>query len=165
MHRPGMPECPDNKSPGHRALRRHRHSQPQQIYLITTVTRGRLPAFDEWATACAVSRAITDPGLWRGAKLLCWVLMPDHLHVLVQLGDAEPLAKLIKRVKSVLARIVHEVRGGHGRLWAAAYHDRALRQEEDLLAVARYIVANPVRAGLVRSVGNYPFWDAIWLPR
>ena len=43
------------------------------------------------------------------------------------------------------------------------HHDRALRRDEDLLAVARYIVANPLRAGLVRRVGDYPLWDAVWL--
>ena len=43
------------------------------------------------------------------------------------------------------------------------YHDHALRQEEDLRAVARYIIANPVRAGLVERIGDYPHWDAAWL--
>jgi putative transposase len=49
------------------------------------------------------------------------------------------------------------------RLWQKGYHDRAIRREEDLLAVARYIVANPLRAGLVKRVGDYPLWDAVWL--
>ena len=35
--------------------------------------------------------------------------------------------------------------------------------DEDLVAVARYIVANPVRAGLVKNVRDYPHWDAVWL--
>jgi len=38
-----------------------------------------------------------------------------------------------------------------------------LRNDEDLLDVARYVVANPVRAGLVPRVGDYPFWNAVWL--
>ena len=48
-------------------------------------------------------------------------------------------------------------------VWASAYHDHAIRDDEDLRAVARYIVANPLRAGLVKSVADYPFWDAVWL--
>jgi hypothetical protein len=35
--------------------------------------------------------------------------------------------------------------------------------EEDLAQIARYVVLNPVRAGLVRRVGDYPHWDAAWL--
>ncbi|MGH8412134.1 MAG: REP-associated tyrosine transposase, partial [Pseudomonas sp.] len=38
-----------------------------------------------------------------------------------------------------------------------------IRRDEDLPAVARYIVANPLRAGLVEKIGDYPLWDAVWL--
>jgi REP element-mobilizing transposase RayT len=50
-----------------------------------------------------------------------------------------------------------------GRLWQPGYHDHALRREEDLVATARYLVANPLRAGLVQHIGDYPLWDAVWL--
>lgn len=49
------------------------------------------------------------------------------------------------------------------RVWQRGFHDRALRQEEDLIATARYVVANPLRAGLVDRIGDYPWWDAVWL--
>jgi hypothetical protein len=48
-------------------------------------------------------------------------------------------------------------------VWQKGFYDRALRSDEDVAAVARYIVANPLRAGLVDSVREYPFWDAIWV--
>lgn len=48
-------------------------------------------------------------------------------------------------------------------VWGSGFHDRALRVEEDLLGTARYIVHNPIRAGLVARSGLYPFWDAVWL--
>lgn len=51
----------------------------------------------------------------------------------------------------------------HQPLWQDGYHDHALRKEEDLQQVARYIVANPLRAKLVADIGDYPLWDAIWL--
>jgi hypothetical protein len=38
-----------------------------------------------------------------------------------------------------------------------------LRQDEDVARVARYVVANPLRAGLVKRIGDYPLWDAAWL--
>src|SRR3989344_3545810 len=50
-----------------------------------------------------------------------------------------------------------------GSLWQHGFHDRAIRRDEDLPAVARYIVANPLRAGLVEKIGDYPLWDAVWL--
>ncbi|HEY4530810.1 MAG TPA: hypothetical protein VIG97_10885 [Luteimonas sp.] len=52
-----------------------------------------------------------------------------------------------------------------GGPWQPGFHDRALRAEEDLLAVARYVVANPIRAGLCRGFGAWPYWDAVWIDR
>lgn len=48
-------------------------------------------------------------------------------------------------------------------VWGRGFHDRALRREENLRAVARYIVANPLRAGLVGNVLDYPYWNCVWL--
>ena len=42
-------------------------------------------------------------------------------------------------------------------LWQDGFYDHVLRREEDSLAIAAYIVANPVRAGLVKSVTEYPY--------
>ncbi|MCP6134586.1 hypothetical protein NL393_35965, partial [Klebsiella pneumoniae] len=48
-------------------------------------------------------------------------------------------------------------------IWQVGYHDRALRHDSDVRNIARYIITNPVRAGLVARVGDYPHWDAVWL--
>lgn len=50
-----------------------------------------------------------------------------------------------------------------GPLWQNGFHDRAIRNESDLLPAARYVIANPIRAGLVSSVCDYPYWNAKWL--
>jgi hypothetical protein len=69
----------------------------------------------------------------------------------------------VRRFKGGAARGWNRVHGQAGALWQPNFHDRALRIDEDRKAVARYVIANPVRAGLVERVGDYPFWDAIWL--
>jgi REP element-mobilizing transposase RayT len=90
--------------------------------------------------------------------------MPDHLHWLVVLGEQETLASLVRSLKSFTGRLVNMRRGAPGTpVWQAGYHDHAVRAEEDIRAVARYLVANPLRAGLVSDIGAYPHWDAIWL--
>lgn len=147
----------------HAALRRGRVSLPGQLYLLTTTTVERQALFADFHLACMAARTFNDPRLLGDARLLAWVLMPDHVHWLVSLGERLSLDELLLRLKSASARRVNAVRQTQGALWASAYHDHALRAEEDVQAVARYIVANPVRAGLVRRVGDYPFWDAVWL--
>ncbi|WP_295514666.1 transposase [uncultured Pseudomonas sp.] len=147
----------------HAALRRGRVSLPGQLYLLTSTTMDRRPLFADFHLACAAARAFNDLRLLGDAQLLAWVLMPDHVHWLVSLGERFSLEELVLRLKSASARRVNAARQTHGALWAPAYHDHALRAGEDVQEVARYIVANPVRAGLVRRVGDYPFWDAVWL--
>ncbi len=88
--------------------------------------------------------------------------MPDHLHWLIQLQEI-PLPKLVLQLKSRSAISIDKARNASGRVWQKGFHDHALRKEEGLTATARYIVANPLRAGLVQRVGDYPHWDAIWL--
>jgi REP element-mobilizing transposase RayT len=147
---------------GHRALRRGRASLPGQIYHVTTTTRDREPIFDLPEAAFPAAACFHAPGLLGDASLL-WVLMPDHAHWLPRLGERDGLAGVVCRLKSASARSTNAALGRSGAVWARAFHDHALRCDEDLLALARYIVANPVRAGLVRRVGDYPFWNAIWL--
>ena len=86
--------------------------------------------------------------------------MPDHIHWLMQLEDGLSLSQAVGRAK---ANITRQLAQRPMPLWQSGFYDRAIRREDDLTAIARYIVANPVRAGLVRRVGDYPHWDAIWL--
>lgn len=95
--------------------------------------------------------------------MLAWVLMPDHVHWLLQLGAKDDLSSVVNRLKSASSRRANKILGQKGAIWQKSFHDHALRAEEDVRAIARYIVANPLRAGLVDNVHNYPFWDAIWL--
>jgi len=95
--------------------------------------------------------------------MLAWVLMPDHAHWLVQVGEDDDLARLVNRIKSASARMTNRIAGRQGRLWQKSFHDHALRRDEDLQVAARYIVANPLRAGLVARLGDYPYWNAVWV--
>jgi len=143
-------------------LRKGRCSIPGQAYLITTVTSGRQPFFADFATArCAIAelRRAHDQG---AVDSMAWVLMPDHLHWLFQLGAGIALADVMQGFKGRSARAMRR-HGDHREIWQRGYHDHALRAEEDVQDVARYIVANPLRGGLVRRAGDYPHWDAAWI--
>ncbi|RYD14759.1 MAG: transposase [Lysobacteraceae bacterium] len=148
---------------GSARLRRGRYSADGQVYLVTFTTIGRTRLFDHWALGSAAVRTLMRPELWRDSRLTCWVLMPDHWHGLLQLGASESLGTVVGRLKARTALAVNAERACDGSVWAEGFHDHALRSEEDVLACARYIVRNPVRAGLVRRVADYPFWDAIWI--
>ena len=70
---------------------------------------------------------------------------------------------MVARLKSASARKTNAALERKGALWETAYHDRAMRSDERLVQVARYIVANPLRAGLVTDIRDYPYWNSTWL--
>ena len=143
-------------------LRRGRYSEQGRVYLLTSVIAGRQPVFRDFLCARLLideMRHCAHEGL---VESLAWVVMPDHLHWLIALERGD-LAHLMKRLKSRSSLSINQQRGTQGPLWQAGFHDRALRREDDLQATARYMVANPLRGGLVDRLANYPHWDAAWL--
>ncbi|WP_283189557.1 transposase [Pseudomonas sp. PMCC200344] len=144
-------------------LRTGRYSEAGQVYLLTAVVLNREPLFRDFKNGRLVVDAFITAEREGFATSLAWVVMPDHFHWLIELQNTQ-LPKLMARTKSRIAVTLNRSVGRQGSVWQHAYHDRAIRKEEDLQAqaVARYIVANPLRAGLVEKVGDYPLWDAIW---
>ncbi|OGT03375.1 MAG: transposase [Gallionellales bacterium RIFCSPLOWO2_12_FULL_59_22] len=148
---------------GHSALRKGRVSIANGVYLVTTTTLDRQKLFADFGAGCAASLCFEDARLLGDANMLAWVLMPDHAHWLLQLGEQDELSTVVNRLKSASSRHINRALGKTGTVWAKAFHDHGLRSEDDLQAVARYVVANPLRAGLVARIGDYPFWNAVWL--
>ncbi|HEX5352980.1 MAG TPA: transposase [Rhodanobacteraceae bacterium] len=158
-----VPHGAERLPPGHHALRKGRVSVPDHVYLVTTVTRERKPYFRDFAVGCAAARCFDQTRTLGDACMLAWVLMPDHVHWMIRLGRADTLEAVVNRLKSASARAANRTLRRDGSLWARAFHDHALRAEEDLRRSARYVIANPVRARLVERVGDYPFWNAAWV--
>jgi len=147
----------DNIQPHSHRLRLGRFSQAGQVYMITVVTLGRQPFFTDFAAARALVHTLKTESDLHRADTLAYVVMPDHLHWLMQLQEGAQLARCVRNVKSVTTHRLGQP------VWQRGFHDHAVRREEDLQALARYVVANPVRAGLVSRTGLYPHWDAIWV--
>lgn len=143
-------------------LRKSRVSLPGHAYLLTTATRHRRHLFRQWSPALALARELHLAGQGEALDSLAWVIMPDHLHWLVRLR-AGSLAQLMQSLKSRSAIAINLRRDNPGPVWQKGYLDRALREDEDLRALARHVVATPRRAGLVERIGDYPWWDAAWL--
>ena len=144
-------------------LLKGRVSRAGQIYHITTTTEDRLPLFRDFQCARITVAELRRLHEQNVVNSLAWVLMPDHLHWLVQLNGPIGLATVIKVFKGRSARQLGLHMETGGAVWQPGFHDHALRREDDIRKVARYIVANPLRAGLVERIGDYPFWDAKWI--
>jgi putative transposase len=146
----------DRNKVGVAALRKGRWSARNQIYLITSCTSNRLQIFADFNNARSLIKILKAESMRGSCSTLAFVIMPDHFHWLIQLGF-DDLSVIVGRVKSLMARTVGKP------IWQKGFHDHGLRTEEDLRAIARYIIMNPVRAGLADRPGLYSHWDAVWL--
>ena len=88
--------------------------------------------------------------------------MRDHVHVLLEATTAgSDFCRMINAWKQKTG-YAHSKAAGQ-RLWQHGYYEHVLRHDEDRLQAITYVVANPLRAGLVRDVSDYPFWgSSVW---
>ena len=138
-----------------------RQHQPGAYYVITTVVADRRPRLASPRAAdmvVAQFRLAEQEGLLNS---LAWVVMPDHLHWMFQL-HSPGLGACMQRFKSRSARQINALQVARGAVWQAGYYDHRLRHDEDLLAQARYLLANPGRKGLADAIGDYPHAWSTW---
>ncbi len=148
---------------GSSQLRKGRYSERNRIYFVTSATHNRRDVFTDFASGRLLVRELRNEEARADLRSLAFVVMPDHFHWMVQLEKNCDLSRCMQRMKSLSARSLNEHLSRSGRFWQDGFHDHALREEEDVVNFARYLVANPLRAGLVTSVRDYPLWDAIWV--
>ena len=144
-------------------LRKGRHSESGREYLVTAVTHLRAPWFLDLYTARLLVMEMQRLEKEGAAIWLAWVVMPDHFHALLSLTGQTSLDALMNMLKGRSARVINARHSRTGSFWQTSFHDHALRSEEDRLEIARYVVANPLRAGIAERLGDYPHWDSVWL--
>jgi REP element-mobilizing transposase RayT len=128
---------------------------PRQ-YFLTFCTRRRLPVFRDADMARLVLAQLHRTGSRHSFLYLAYCLMPDHAHALVEgLTTQASLPLFVKSAKESSGRAYFRRTGRP--LWQEGYYEHVLRGEEDARGIARYIVENPLRAGLVDDAVLYPF--------
>jgi len=96
--------------------------------------------------------------------VIAYCFMPDHVHLLMEGTTATADARaFVHQAKQRSGYAFARSRPGE-KLWQPSYYDRVLREEDATLAVARYILENPVRARLVESTSEYPFCGSVKYP-
>jgi putative transposase len=124
-------------------------------YGLSLVTRARAARFTDLCVVQAVLNCLALSCARYGFSLQAYCFMPDHLHLLVSGQDESSLPAFVRHFKQLSG---HRYKREHGaQLWQISYYDHVLRRDEDLLAIARYIWDNPVRAGLAQDRSEYPF--------
>ena len=93
-------------------------------------------------------------------RLLAWVIMPNHVHALIETLPGFPLGGIVHSWKSFSAKQANKLLARTGPFWMEDYFDRYIRSEEHFVAATQYIEQNPVKAGLVRSADDWQ-WGSV----
>ena len=124
--------------------------QGSYAYHLILNTRGGLPLFEDGRLVATCVECLAASASRYGFGVVACCFMPDHVHLLVAGGQDASLGRFVQHFKQATGH-------RHPGLWQRSYYDHILRQEEDLEDVARYIWANPLRAGMVESVLAHPY--------
>lgn len=92
--------------------------------------------------------------------LWAWVVMPNHLHLVLEIQEQHPLSTIMHSIKGFTARRINELLGRSCPLWQPDYFDPLIRDELHLANVIAYIENNPVSAGLAEFPGAWPYSSA-----
>ena len=138
---------------------RHRTS-PGCTYFITTDTWQNREIFRVSETAEIVTQRITSCRD-QGAYLLHeFVVMPNHLHLLLTPAENASLERSIQLIKGGSSHKIHQQRGHRMQIWQSGFHDWTVRDVKDYRTKCEYIRLNSVRAGLVERPEDWPYGSA-----
>jgi putative transposase len=85
-------------------------------------------------------------------KLICYCIMPNHIHIVFELlSEERNVGDLIGSIKKFIARESNKILGRKGAFWQSESYDRLIRDDTDLYFIIKYVLMNPVSAGLVES--------------
>ena len=143
---------------GYRQLRKGRHSIPGFYYSLTVCTLDKRPLLANTEAADIIFKSFDWLEANDRLEWFCVVVMPDHIHGVIQLGSKQTLPRLMQSFKSFTAKEINARLGRSGSLWQDAYYEHGIRRDESLKAIIRYCYENPVRRGLVKVAKDYPYW-------
>ncbi|MGA7669147.1 MAG: transposase [Nitrolancea sp.] len=149
---------PNEKYPPRKRLRLQSevYSERGLRAFLTITTDDRTSTFDDFGFAEECRGQLRAQSTEQSVAVLAYCFMPDHVHLLLQVDGDVGIIDFVGKFKSVTTRIWWS-HGNQGRLWQRTFHDHLLRDSEDVGDYLTYILANPVRAGLVDEWSKYQF--------
>lgn len=135
---------------------RERMRQSVGVYFVSTQTAGRKPFFrhERWARlmmATLLHYGESDFGLH------AYVVMPDHLHLLIE--PFTTIEKAIQLIKGGFSYRAKRVLDWKGDVWQPGFTEHRIRDDEDWHRHLEYIRLNPVKARLIEGPVLYPYMN------
>jgi putative transposase len=132
--------------------------ESQRTFFITTVTWQRLPIFRVESRARLLIEVLLEYRDQEKYLLHEFVVMPDHIHVLLTPADEISVERAVQFIKGGYSYRLRKVE--RIQVWQESFTNHRIRDAEDYERHRDYVRRNPVRARLVRDAAAYPFSSA-----
>lgn len=151
----GKPERKPNRLPAHCYV-------PGTIVSLVMNVHHRAKAFASPVMASAVETWIRNAATAEGRDLHAYWVMPDHVHVIVEVDSRDAMSNYASRMKNDVTRALKAIPARFA--WQKGCWDSALLDDREYDVEVAYILDNPRRAGLVVEWHQYPHWFAKKVP-
>jgi putative transposase len=133
---------------------------PGFTYFVTTKTWENRSVFQVSEVAETLIRCMINYRDEGSYLLHEFVVMPNHLHLLLTPAGNTSLEKAMQFIKGGSSRQIHEQSGRKIQIWRSGFHEESIRGHRDYQCKIEYILMNPVRAHLAENPGDWPYSSA-----
>lgn len=132
---------------------------PLDVGVFHIMTRGnnKLAVFHERDDYQSYLRLLLDYKIKYSVLLYHYVLMPNHVHLLIETLASHSLSKFMHGLNLSYAQYHRRKYGGVGHFWQDRFKSALVEKDRYLLACGRYIELNPLRGNLVKVSEDYPW--------
>jgi putative transposase len=136
----------------------YRRDYGGRVWFFTVVTRLGKPIFTDARARLCLARAIVECRRRFPIRVDAWVVMPDHLHAVWTLPDAD--RDYSRRWSMIKRRFTQQYReaGGHGPpYWQERFWAHRIDDDDDYRHHVDYVHINPMKHGMVHQVADWPW--------
>ena len=132
------------------------YRQPASFTSVTISVSERQPVFADPSLVHECVQLLGERAEEMNVSIIAYCFMPDHLHLLLYVDEGGDIVDFVRDFKGRTTRLFWQ-RNLHGSVWQRSFYDHVLRERDDPMKHIRYIIENPVRAGIVESFYEYPW--------
>ena len=128
-----------------------------RTFFATTKTSQGLPLLQSERKATLLIDTLRSYAGAGKFRLHDFVVMPDHVHLLLTVGAGMTIEKAMQLIKGGFSYRLRKECGYLGEVWQRGFSEQRVENRQSLLQHRKYIAANPVKAGLVNPSEEFPY--------
>ncbi|MGG7164520.1 REP-associated tyrosine transposase [Clostridium ihumii] len=132
------------------------YNELNNVYFITTITKNRKPIFNDKLACDLFINLITYYKLKYSCKIYAFVIMPNHIHFIIQISNNISISTFMKLLKGTFSRYYNELsKNNSTSIFQEGFYDNIIKNEFELSSVMNYIHNNPIKANIAYEYKDY----------